>query len=116
MNQEPNTNAAAQVPIADEAKGLIATLFDFSFSSFVTTKFIKFIYALFLLAAVVGVVGFVIHGFSGGFMTGLLSLLVSPLVAFVYLFLVRMWTEMIVVIFRIAEHLRSIDAKTPPRG
>src|SRR5947207_410107 len=47
MDQEPNANASA----ADQAQGLIATLFDFSFSSFVTTKFIKFIYGLAMLIA-----------------------------------------------------------------
>ena len=109
MNPEPNT-------AADQTKGLIATLFDFSFSSFVTAKFIKFIYGLAIFVAVVGVLSFIVFGFSGGFFRGLLCLIVSPVVAFIYLLLARMWTEMIVVAFRIADHLRSIDAKTPPRA
>ena len=111
MNPEPNPNAATA-----QAQGLIATLFDFSFSSFVTTKFIKFIYGLAIFIAAAGVLSFIAFGFSAGFIKGLFCVIVSPVVAFVYLFLARMWTEVIIVLFRIAEHLRSIDAKMPPRA
>jgi len=112
MNPEPNASASA----ADQAQGLIATLFDFSFNSFVTTKFIKLIYVLFMLVAGGAVLVFIGIGFKGGFMQGILCLILSPVVAFIYLFFARMWTELIIVVFRIAEHLRSIDAKTPPRA
>jgi len=111
MNQEPNPTTAAS-----QTTGIIATLFDFSFSTFVTTKFIKFIYGLAMLFAAVCVLMFIGFGFRQGFLMGFFCLIVSPVVAFIYLFLARMWTEMIIVAFRIAEHIRSIDEKTPPRA
>ncbi len=99
---------------ADE-QGLISTLFDFSFRSFITTKFIKFIYGILVFGAGLGVIAFIIGGFRAGIFQGLFHVLFSPIIALLYLIFVRMWTELIIVAFRIAEHLRSIDAKTPPR-
>lgn len=111
MNPETDSNA----PAAKQAQGFIATLFDFSFSSFITTKFIKIIYGIALLGAALGVLAFILAGFSGGFMQGIFCLIVSPIVAGLYLIAVRMGTEMMVVGFRIAEYLRSIDSKLPPK-
>ncbi len=115
MNQEPNTNAPTYDPAPADEQGFIATLFDFSFSSFITVKFIKFIYGILLFGAGLGVLAFILAGFHSSFLQGLFCLLVSPIVAAIYLIFVRIGTEAVVVAFRVAEHLRSIDAKTPPR-
>ncbi len=115
MIQEPNANAPTHDSVQADEQGLISTLLDFSFSSFITTKFIKFIYAILVFGAGLGVIAFIIGGFRAGLLQGLFHVLVSPIIGLLYLIFVRMWTELIVVAFRIAEHLRSIDAKTPPR-
>jgi uncharacterized membrane protein len=70
MNQDPGTNAPGRPVGADAAQGLVSTLFDFSFSSFATTKFIKFIYGLLLVFAALGVLILVVSGFSVVFSRG----------------------------------------------
>ena len=110
MNQEPNPNPS----VAKQAEGLIATLFDFSFSSFVTVKFMKLVYGLFMLMAVVPVLIFIGLGLKGGLVMGLCTLFLSPFVGFIHLVVARVFTEMIFVAFRMVEHLQSLDEKMPP--
>jgi hypothetical protein len=96
--------------------GVFATLFDFSFNEFVTTRLIKFLYALGMIVAAVGSLGFVVRGFASSIGTGFVCLLVSPMAFLLYVLLIRIWLEVLIVIFRIAEHLREIEnqgRKTP---
>jgi len=86
-------------------KGFLGALFDFSFSSFVTTRIVKLLFLLAVLTAAFGALGIVVQGFGQGFFAGLLSLLILAPLAFL---LVTLWArvslELVLVIFRIAEH------------
>jgi hypothetical protein len=96
-----------------EAKGFFGTLFDLSFSEFITTKLIKVLYILLLILVAIG---FVIAFFSslvtmfsrGGFLAGLLGIVLAPIGALIYVILARMWMELIIVIFRIAENTTEL--------
>lgn len=99
--------------------GFIGGLFDFSFTTFVTTKVVKVLYGLWL----VGVVGIVLVGFYGAIdnmflrtythpAEGFMMLLLTPLVAALYLVLGRVYMEVIIVLFRIAENLTELNRKT----
>jgi hypothetical protein len=86
-----------------EPKDFFASLFDFSFTEFVTIKIIKFIFILGLvgaaiisLASLVGAAGF------GGFKW--YSLLLAPLTFIGIVFLLRIWLELVMVAFRIADN------------
>jgi hypothetical protein len=85
-------------------KGFIASLFDMSFSDFVTIRLIKVLYILGIAGAVICGLAFIISGFSNGAGTGLFFLLVSPVLVGIYILLVRIWLELIIVVFRIAEN------------
>lgn len=89
----------------NESTGFIGSLFDLSFSEFVTTKIIKFLFVLAIIGSAIGALAIIIAGFSSGSgALGMLALLLSPVVFFVYVLLSRVWLELIIVVFRIAEN------------
>ena len=83
-------------------------LFDFSFSEFITTKIIKVIYGLGILVAAVLALLIIINGFGNGFLVGILAIIVSPIIFIVYTILVRVWLEVVIVLFRISENVIEI--------
>jgi hypothetical protein len=81
-----------------------ASLFDMSFSEFVTIRLIKILYILGIASAVFIGLSMLITGFSNGIGPGIVSLVVTPLVVGIYILMVRIWLELIVVMFKIAEN------------
>ncbi|MBJ7519978.1 MAG: DUF4282 domain-containing protein [Solirubrobacteraceae bacterium] len=107
-------------------KGFFGSLFDLSFSSFVTTKVIKVLYVLSLVLLVLAYIAIAVALFTGGssspdyygdgFYTdsggspalGLLWLFVGgPLMLFFYTLFYRVVFELIIVVFRIFENTRD---------
>ena len=82
-----------------------ASLFDFSFSRFVTLRLVKFLYVIAIVALVIVVLVVIAAGFteavSGVETVGYLVL--GPVLGFLYLLLIRVWLELVVVVFRIGE-------------
>ncbi|NOZ62396.1 MAG: DUF4282 domain-containing protein [Calditrichaeota bacterium] len=87
------------------------TLFDFSFKDFVTIKIIKVIYAIGILFAGIGAIAVIIKGFGAGVLAGILALILSPIVFIIYTILIRVWLEVVIVLFRISEDVRDIAKK-----
>ncbi len=85
-------------------KSPISMLFDLSFSEFVTTRVIKVLFLLGVVFAALGTLAVIVGGFSAGFGRGLLVLILSPLLFLLYVLMARIWCEMVIVIFRIAEN------------
>jgi len=93
---------------------LFASLFDMSFSEFVTIRLIKVLYILGMLGAGVIGLGLIVSGFSNGAGTGLLFLFLSPIVVLLYILALRIWLELIIVVFRIAENTSQLVKIQPP--
>ena len=87
-----------------ETKGFFATLFDMSFSDFVTLKLIKVLYIIGIVFAGISTFMFLVGGFAGGFLPGLISLVLSPVVFILMVLMCRIWLELILLGFRIAEN------------
>ena len=107
----PPATAAQAMPIsADEAKGFLSALFNLSFTSFVTTKLIKVLFVLLIVICALMALGIAASGFSHqGTGAGVLSLvIVAPIVFFLGVIYSRVLLEIIIVIFRMAEHLAEI--------
>lgn len=106
----PATTAAQAMPIsADEAKGFLSALFDLSFTSFVTTKLIKVLFVLLIVICALMALGIAASGFNQGTGTGVLALvIIAPIVFFLGVIYSRVLLEIIIVIFRMAEHLAEI--------
>ena len=96
----------------DERIGFVKTLFDFSFSEFVTTKIIKILYGILMVLAALGVLGFVVGSFYVSAVRGIICLILAPLIFLLYIIAARVWLEIIIVIFRIAEHVGEIAKQT----
>jgi hypothetical protein len=85
-------------------KGFFGSLFDLSFTEFVTTRVIKVLYILAMVGAGIASFGILITFFSRGFFFGILGLIVSPIVFLLNVLMARIWLEVIIVLFRIAEN------------
>jgi hypothetical protein len=91
-------------------QGFLGSIFDFSFTEFITIRIIKFLFILGIIFAAIGTLVLIVTGFSNGIGAGILSLVLSPLIFLIYVLLARVWCEMILVVFRIAEHTgRLVD-------
>jgi Domain of unknown function (DUF4282) len=78
-----------------------------SFTSFVAPKIVKFLYVLMMILIVLGTLYMIYTGLQAGSM-GLVMVIVAPIVAFLYLLLTRVWLEVMIVLFRIAENTGEI--------
>lgn len=100
----------------EQSVGFLSSLFDFSFTSFITTKLIKVLYALAILGAALAGLGFfllaVVSGFKESALAGLGALVIGGIVAalvfFLWVLYARVLLEIIIVIFRMSEHLAEI--------
>ena len=81
-----------------------AALFDFSFSRFITPKVVGLLYVLVMLFAGVILLGIISSGFNNGFLSGLGSLIVAPIVALTYLLFARLSLEALVAGIKTAEN------------
>lgn len=87
-----------------EHKGFFASLFDMTFTEFITERIIRVLYAL----AILGAAGFglfpAIAGFQFSFLAGVSGLLFWPVLFLVYVIMARVALETIIVLFRIADN------------
>jgi hypothetical protein len=109
----PPPGQAAPPPAAAAAEsatqGFINSLFDFSFTSFVTPKVIKALYALIMIGVGLAVVLFVIVVFRYNAVAGAISLVIlGPIYFLVTMAFYRVVLEFFMVTFRIYEELHLI--------
>jgi hypothetical protein len=91
-------------------------LFDFSFNQFVTSKILKFLYSLSILAAGLMAILFVVFGFNISIGFGLFALLVgAPVIFLLTMIYSRVSLEIIILIFRIAENTAPKAEKPEPK-
>lgn len=86
----------------------LATLFDFSFTEFVTAKLLKVIYAAAIgLWTVVGLV-VLVGALAQSGLAALGALIVVPVGVLVAVTVTRIWIELVIVAFRIADHAAEV--------
>lgn len=93
------------------SNGLLADLFDFSFSHFLVLRVVKLLFGLLLLLDAGLCLGLVVQAFGAGFGWGLLVLLFSPVLFVILALFVRVFTETLVVLFRIADDTAALAAE-----
>jgi len=94
---------------ASDSKGFLASLFDFSFSSLITTKVIKAIYVLVTIVLFLVALGYTFVAFRVSAPVGLVVLIIGdPLYIIISMALWRMLLEFFIVIFRMGEDIRTI--------
>lgn len=92
-------------------KGFFAQLFDFSFTEFVTTRIIKVLYGLAIFFIVVITVIAIVGSFRESVAAGAVVLVLSPLWILLSVIVVRVLLEIVVVVFRIAEHVGQLSKR-----
>ena len=93
-------------------QGFFGKLFDFSFSSFVTPSIIQLVYGIFLVVAGLGALALIVVGLAAGPAEGILLLIISPLVFLFYAIIARIYLEIVIVLFRVAESTSEIARNT----
>lgn len=92
-------------------KGLLRSLFDLGFTSLITTKVIRIVYALLVVLYSLGALALFIVGLASGRATGILfALIIVPLGYLVFLILIRILMEFLIVVFRIGDDIHAIRA------
>lgn len=94
-----------------QTSGFLGSLFDLSFTEFVTTRVIKILFIISILGAALEALVVLIGFFSRGFFMGILGLIVAPLVFLLAVLLARISLEVIIVLFRIAENTGRLVEK-----
>lgn len=87
-----------------EPKSFVSSLLDLSFSSFVTTRIISLIYVLALIGVVIAAIAMVIGGLTQGVGAALGGLLGGALTLVLGTIGCRVYCELIIVLFKIAEN------------
>ena len=90
--------------------GLLTDLFDFSFSRLLVLRVVKLLFGVLLVLDVGLCVGLIVQAFGAGFGWGLLVLLFSPVLFVIVAIFMRVFTEMLVVLFRIADDTALLAA------
>jgi hypothetical protein len=100
---------SAPAPNGSGTKGFLASLFDVSFTSFVTPTIIKVVYILVMILAGLGALGFVFEAF---FISAIFGIIVLVIIApIIYLFELALWRislEIFMVIFRMSDDIHAI--------
>ena len=105
----PPMGAPMGMSQAADARGFLSALFDFSFTSFVTTKIIKALYVLILVVSSLVALFYTILAFRLGAVLGFLTLVIGdPLYIIIVMAFWRLILEAFVVVFRMAEDVRAI--------
>ena len=94
--------------VQEDAKGLLGSLFDFSFTSFLTTKIIKFLYGIGIAVSGLVALSVVAAGLRQGIVGGVGGLILGTLLFFLSVMYARVVLEVLIVIFRIADHTAEI--------
>src|SRR5689334_5204784 len=100
------THMATAVP---GQRGFFGSLFDLSFTSFVTMKVIKVLFVLAIIGAALVAISLV--AFSNtpyGNLPPVVAIILAPILFFVYVLLARVWMEILMVTFRIEQYVAEL--------
>ncbi|MGQ9589738.1 MAG: DUF4282 domain-containing protein [Planctomycetota bacterium] len=93
-----------------QGKGFLQTLFDLSFREFVTTRIVQILYVLGILAAALVALAMFVAGLARGG-AGILAIVLAPLYFVLSVICIRVWLELVIVIFRISENTEILAKK-----
>ncbi len=103
-------------PQVNSQRGFFESLMDTRFDSLITPKLIRFLYVVSIIVLALGAIAWIIAGFADSAGTGVLFLILAPLVALIYLIVTRLWLELIVVAFKIRDAAEEIAENTRGPG
>ena len=106
--------------MSKDQTSFVSALFDLSFDDFITTRIIKVLYVLLIAITALCVVMMVLGGlftmFTKSFFGGLGTVLMAPIFGIVSLIVARVYTELIMVMFKIVENTTELVSLKKPGG
>jgi len=115
----------------DEIKkqaGMLKSLLDFRFETFITGKIIPIIYIILVIVTALAVVGAILVSGFGGLIsaiklksftlaiTALGTIILAPLIGILYIALLRIWFEFLIIIFRIKQDLTTLVERSETKS
>jgi len=101
-----------------EVKGFFGSLFDFSFTEFITPRIIKLLFVLAIIISAIFALMLFVAGISQGGREAFLAIIGAPLLFLLYVIMARVWLEVIMVMFHIADNtdklVESPDTQATP--
>jgi hypothetical protein len=94
--------------IAMTFKSFLKNLFDINFKEFVTKSVIKYFYLFIIIAMALGSLFFLIASIAKGGGDAFLAIFLAPIGFIIYLLVVRIWLELILIIFRISDNIQKM--------
>lgn len=110
--ENPRPGVSSPVPDphkAFEAKGFLRSLYDFSFSSFITLRVIRALYVLITILYTLGaIVAFVTLLVAHTVLTIIIAIVAVPIGYLIYLTIARISLEVLMVVFNIGKDVRAV--------
>lgn len=103
MNAEPPASSVLS-SLWQQIRAVLDLVLDLSFKRFVTPHLVRMLYVLSLLAAFMYALSWLFYSWWG--------IIVAPAAFLLYLIVARVTVELILAIFRIAEHLAPMEEET----
>jgi hypothetical protein len=100
-----STELSLDTPQAGAPKGFFASLFDFSFTYFVTPKIVKFVYAAATILSTLGWLVLVVVLFTQSAAAGIAVLVLGPLGVVVNLLFIRITLEYYLALVRMSQDI-----------
>jgi hypothetical protein len=97
-----------------QPRGFLSALFDLSFSTMITAKIVQVLYVLALILSAITTLVVVAGAFEDSGGTGLVALVISPLIFLALAIVSRVYLEILIVIFKIADNTAVMAAHAAP--
>jgi hypothetical protein len=92
-------------------KSFFNSLFDFSFSSFITPKIIKVLFVIGIVLSVIYAIAIIATAFAAHIALGIVVLILSPIVFILFVLAIRVYLEILIIMFRIQNDVAEIKEK-----
>ncbi len=104
----PPGSPGSSPPPQQSASNFFGKLFDLNFNEFITLSIIKVIYVLLIVFAGLGALGILVSFIAQGGGAAVAGVILAPILFLLYVILARVWLEILIVIFRIAENTTEL--------
>ena len=115
MNAEQSSGSVLS-SLWQQIRAVLDLVLDLSFKRFVTPRLVRMLYVLSLLAASFYALSYMFSGFQNGTFTGIFQMVTAPVAFLLYLIVARVTVELILAIFRIADHLAPMSEEAAAKS
>lgn len=97
-------------------QGFFNALMDTRFNSLITPSLVRVVYIIAMILIALAMLALIISGFADSAGSGVLLLIVAPILGLFYLIVTRLWLELVVVLFKIRDAAEEIAINSRRTG